>query len=164
MGKLDIAIIILVGLGGFSCFRAGFTRSVWGIAAVSAGVFTASQLWRELAPLLQRLIKHEGLAKWVSIIAITVCVTLAVDFLFNQFQQVMEKGVLGWVNSLVGAVFGVWTSSILIGCVLLLVNRFGGETLQEAIAESYLAPTFIEIARTAFDFGKTVIKEQAGRL
>ena len=29
MGKLDIAIVIIVGVGGLSCLRAGFTRSVW---------------------------------------------------------------------------------------------------------------------------------------
>ena len=102
MDKLDIAIIVLVGLGGFSCFRAGFTRSVWGIAAISAGVFTASQLWGELAPILQRLIKHEGIAKWASVALIAAGVSVGIDFLFERFQRVIERGGVGWVNNTVG--------------------------------------------------------------
>ena len=164
MDKLDIAIIVLVGLGGLSCFRAGFTRSVWGIAAVSAGVFTASQLWGELAPILQRLIKHEGIAKWASVALIAAGVSVAIDFLFERFQRVIERGVLGWINNTVGAVFGVVASSILIGCVLLLLDRYGGGTLQEAIASACFAPTFVEIGHRVFDFGKEVIKEQVNKM
>jgi len=164
MEKIDIAIIILVSLGALSCFRAGFTRSVWGIAAVSAGVFTASQLWSELAPILQRLIKHEGIAKWASIILIAMGVCVLIDFLFERFQRVMDRGVLGWVNNTIGAAFGIVVSTVLIASALIFLNRFGGETLKDAIARSHLAPVFVEIGHKVFDFGKEVIREQVSRI
>jgi uncharacterized membrane protein required for colicin V production len=164
MDKLDIVIIVLVGLGGFSCFRAGFTRSVWGFVAISAGVFTASQLWGELAPILQRLIKHEGIAKWASVALIAAGVSVGIDFLFERFQRVIERGVLGWINNTIGAVFGVVASSILIGCILLLLNHYGGGTLQETIANARFAPTFVEIGHSVFDFGKEIIKEQVNKM
>lgn len=162
MEKLDIAIAILVILGGLSCFGAGFTRSVWGITAISAGVFTASQLWRELAPILQRFIRHAGIAKWVSIVAIVVLVSTAVDVVFERLQRIMSRGVLGWINSVVGAAFGVAASTILIAIALLLLDCYGGGAVKEAIAHSRFAPLLLEIGHRVFDFGKKVIKEQAG--
>ena len=106
MANLDIAIVVLVGLGSLSCFRAGFTRSVWGIAAMSAGVFAASQLWQELAPILQRFIKHSGVAKWASIVAIAAGVSIVMDMIFERLQKVMSRGILGWLDNIVGG--GFW--------------------------------------------------------
>ncbi|MCZ6677913.1 MAG: CvpA family protein [Candidatus Poribacteria bacterium] len=164
MGKLDIAIVILIGLGGFSCFRAGFTRSVWGIAAIAAGVFAASYLWRDLSPVVQGFVKHEGLAKWVSIIVIAAGVSVAMDALFERLQKIIDRGVLGWINSGVGAAFGVASSSILIGCLLLALEHYDGDMFQEAIANSRFAPRLLEIGNEVFDFGKEVIKEQADKM
>lgn len=164
MGKLDIAILILVSLGGLSCFRAGFTRSVWGITALSAGVFSASQLWQELAPVLQHFIKHEGVAKWVSIVVIAVGVSIVTDIVFEQLQKIMERGVLRWINNIVGAAFGVAATSILIGLGLLLLDRYGGEGARRAIANSYFASTLLEIANQVFNFSKSVIEEQINKM
>lgn len=162
METLDIAILILVGLGGLNCFRAGFTRSVRGIAAVSVGVFAASQLWRELVPILQGVIKHTGIAKWVSIVAIAVGVSAAVDMIFERIQKIMRRGVLGWLDNTVGGAFGVAVSSVLIGLAIMLLDRYGGEWFQEAMAASRFAPTLLDIANQVFDFGKEIIEEQGG--
>ena len=164
MGKLDIAIIVLVTLAGLKCFRAGFTRSVWGIAAISAGVFTASQLWRDLAPFLQRWIQHESLAKWASVIAITAVVSIVMDVVFERVQKVVDRGVLGWINSAVGGVFGVIVSCVMLATVLILVNRFGGDSLQATIADSRFGPALLDIGHQVFDFGKEVIKEKSSKL
>ena len=164
MAKLDIAIIVLVTLGGVKCFRAGFTRSVWGIAAISAGLFTANQLWQNLAPILQRWIEDEGTAKWVSVIAITLAVSIIIDIVFGRVQEVLDSGVLGWINSLVGGAFGVVVSCVLLAIALTLANRYGGESIQAIINNSRFGPSLLEIGHQIFDFGKEAIKEQADNL
>jgi uncharacterized membrane protein required for colicin V production len=164
MGKLDIAILILIGLGSWGCFHAGFTRSVWGIAAIAAGFFAASQLWRELSPIVGRVIHHEGAAKWTSIIAIAVGVLIAVDLIFDRIQSVMERGVLGWVNNIVGAVFGAVSSGILLGFAFMLLDNYGGQTFQDAIHNSRFAPTLLDCANQVFDFGQEVVREQIEKL
>ena len=164
MQILDIAIIIFVGLGTFSCFRGGFTRSVWGIVAVAIGIFTASQLWAKLALVLYRLIQNEGIVKWASIILITIVTSVLVDALFGRFQPIVEQGVLGWINNLIGATFGVIVSSVLIGGALILMNDFGGETIKEAVTHSRLAPVFMDIGYKIFDFGKGLIEEQTDQI
>ena len=93
METLDIAIVIIAGVAGLSCLRAGFTRSVWGIAAMSAGAFVASQVWKDVTPFLLRFIKQEPLAKWISIIAIVAAVSIVIDMVFSHIQKVVERGV-----------------------------------------------------------------------
>ena len=162
MGKLDIVIIIIAGLGGLSCLRAGFTRSVWGIAALSAGAFVASQVWPDVMLFLLRFMKQELLAKWISIVAIVAAVSIVIDMVFSHIQKVVERGVLGWVNHIIGGVFGVVSSAILIGGFLLLLDHFGGEEVKQVIANSRFAPNLLEIAKQVFDFGEEAIKEHFG--
>ena len=162
MGTLDIAIIIIAGVGGLSCLRAGFTRSAWGIAAMSAGAFVASQVWQDVMPFVHRFIRQEPLAKWISIIAIVAAVSIVIDMIFSHIQKVVERGVLGWVNHIIGGAFGVASSAILIGCFLLLLDRFGGAEAKQAVANSRFAPDLLEITKQVFDFGEEAIKEHFG--
>lgn len=162
MEKLDIAIVIIAGVAGLSCLRAGFTRSVWGIAAMSAGAFVASQVWQDVTPILLRFIKQEPLAKWISIIAIVAAVSIVIDMVFSHIQKVVERGVLGWINHIIGGAFGVISSAILIGACFLLLDRFGGEEAKQAVANSRFAPDLLDIAKQVFDFGEKAIKEHFG--
>ena len=164
MAKLDIAIIVLVTLGGVKCFRAGFTRSVWGIAAISAGLFTANQLWGALAPILEHWIEDRGTVKWVSVIVITLVVSIVIDIVFGRVQEVLDTGVLGWINSLVGGAFGVAASCVLLSIAFMLANRYGDESIQTIIKNSRFGPSLLEIGIQIFDFGKEAIKEQADNL
>ena len=52
--KLDILILIVIGLAGLWCFFAGFMRNVIALAAVTAGIFIASRYWKYLAPSSRR--------------------------------------------------------------------------------------------------------------
>ena len=155
---------MLVTLGGVKCFRAGFTRSVWGIAAISAGLFIASQFWQSLALILGDWIEDEGMAKWVSVIAITLAVSILIDIVFGRIQEILDSGVLGWINSLVGGAFGIIVSGVLIATVLMLLHRFGGESIQTIINNSRFGALLMEIGFQIFDFGREVITEQADNL
>ena len=155
---------MLATLGGVKCFRAGFTRSVWGIAAISAGLFTANQLWGGLAPILGNWIENQGAVKWVSVIVITLVVSIIIDIVFGRVQEILDTGVLGWINSLVGGAFGVAASCVLLAIAFMLANRYGDESIQTIIKNSRFGPSLLEIGIQIFDFGKEAIKEQADNL
>ena len=163
MEALDFGILILVGLGGWSCFRHGFTRSIRGILSIALGVLMASQFWPLLASLIVAFIKNEEIAKWTGVIVIVVSVSVTVDFFLERFGIIIEKGVLGWINSMVGAVFGIMFSCVLIGTVLLFAQKHGGETIKNSISNSNLAPTLIIMADQFLNFGRQAVKEQADK-
>lgn len=155
---------MLVTLGGVKCFRAGFTRSVWGIAAISAGLFIANQLWQAIAPILGHWIEDPGTVKWVSVIVITLAASIIIDIVFGRVQEVLDTGVLGWINSLVGGAFGVVASCVILAIAFMLANQYGDESIHTIINNSRFGPSLLEIGFQIFDFGREAIREQADSL
>ena len=64
---------------------------------------------------------------------------------------------------MIGAVFGVVFSCILIGTILLFAQKYGGATVKNFIANSNLAPTLIITADQFLNFGRQVVEEQADK-
>ncbi|MBC8229764.1 CvpA family protein [bacterium] len=147
MNKLDILILIIIGLAGFSCFITGFVRSTIGLMAIGGGIFIAGQLWRHLAPLLNNFVKHETAAKWLSILAIIAIASIAIDLLLMKIQKIAEKGVLGWINNLIGASFGILIASLFLGMILLLLTQNGNDFLKNSIDNSRFAKPLVAFAK-----------------
>ncbi len=159
MTKLDIGILILVGLSGIGCFRVGFTRSVWGVFVIGVGFFIACQFWHHLATLLQKFIADPNWAKWVSIIAIVLVVSILVDSLFERIQRILEKGVLGWANQLLGICFGIASGGLAIAFALILLNTYGGDGFKKEIANSRFAPQLIEVGHQVWAVSKDHVQK-----
>ena len=160
MTKLDIGILILVALAGLSCFRAGFTRSVWGVFALGAGCFTASYFWPSLATLVQKFIGNPTFAKWLSIVALIIFTAIIIDTLFERIQRVIEKGVLGWLNRLLGLGFGVASCGLLIAFALILLDTYGSDGFKTEIANSRFAPQLMDIGNHVWTVSKEQIQRQ----
>lgn len=160
MTKLDIGILILVGLSGISCFRVGFTRSVWGIFVIGVGFFMASQLWHHLATLLQKFIADPNWAKWLSIVAIVLVVSILVDSLCERIQRILEKGVLGWANRLLGICFGIVSGGLAIAFALILLNAYGGDGFKNEIANSRFASQLMDVGNHVWAVSKDHVQRQ----
>ena len=160
MTKLDIAILILVGLAGVSCYRAGFTRSVWGVFVIGVGFFIACQFWHPLATFLQKLITNPNWTKWLSIVAIVLVVSILLDSLFERIQRILEKGVLGWANRLLGLCFGMASGGLIIAFALILLNTYGGNGFKSEIENSRFAPQLIDVANRVWAVSKDHVQRQ----
>ena len=160
MTKLDIGILILVGLAGVSCYRAGFTRSVWGICVIGIGFFAACQFWGQLATVVQRLVADSSWAKWLSIIAIVLGISILVDSLFERIQRILERGVLGWVNHLLGLGFGIASGGLVIAFALILLNAYGGDGIKNEIENSRFAPHLTDIGNRVWAVSKEHVQKQ----
>ena len=160
MTKLDIGILILVGLAGISCCRAGFTRSVWGVFVIGVGFFAACQFWHQLAAFLGKLISHPIWAKWLSIVAIVLVISILLDSLFERIQRILEKGVLGWANRLLGLCFGIASGGLVIAFALILLNTYGGNGFRSEISDSRFAPQLIDIGNNVWAVSKDHVQKQ----
>ena len=160
MTKLDIGILILVALAGLSCYRAGFTRSVWGVLALGAGFATACQFWPSLALFIQKFIENSTFAKWASIVAFIILTSIIVDTLFERIQRVIEKGVLSWLNRLLGLCFGIASGGLLIALALILLNTYAGDGFKNEIANSRFAPQLLDIGSRVWTVSKEHVQKQ----
>lgn len=145
MTKLDIAILIVIGIIGFSGYKVGFTRSVWGILALGTGRFMASQCWQNVAALIQKFINNDKAAKWISIIVIVIVITIVIDIILGRIQRIFENGVLGGLNRLLGLGIGIAASAIAIAVALSLLNPHANDTLKDEIANSSFAAPLMDL-------------------
>ena len=149
MSKLDIVIIIIIALAGFRCLMAGFVRSTMGLISLVAGIFIAGRFWHLLSPYLVDVFKSETWAKWISVVIITIVASTLVCMIIERVRIFAEKGVLNWVNNLIGAAFGVIFASLLLGLILMLLAQHGGDFFQNAINNSKFCPTLVNLAEHA---------------
>lgn len=158
MNKLDILILITIGLAGFSCFITGFLRSAMGLAAIGGGIFMSVLLWRYLAPPLNNFLRNDTAAKWLSILAILIIASITIDLILIRIQKIAEKGILGWVNNLIGAGFGIIVASLFLGMVLLLLTHSEKDFLKNSIDNSLFAKPLITFAKQTIDIVKPIAK------
>jgi uncharacterized membrane protein required for colicin V production len=158
MNKLDILILIVIGFAGFSCFITGFLRSTMGLTAIGGGIFMSVLLWQYLAPPLNNFLKNATAAKWLSILAILIIASITIDLLLMRIQKIAEKGILGWINNLIGAGFGIVIASLFLGLVLLLLTQNGRDFLRNSIDDSRLAKPLITFAQQTIDMVKPIVK------
>lgn len=159
MSKLDIAIFIIVGIAGFSCYRAGFTRTIWGVFAIGAGLVVASQFWEAVSILIQKVIVSESVAKWISIILLIVITSIVIDTLFERIQRLFEKGILGWLNSVLGLGIGIATSGLTIAVLLYILYPYMSEFFINEIENSFLAEPLMNFGEEVWVFSKENIKK-----
>lgn len=159
MTKLDIAILIIVGIAGFSCYRAGFTRTVWGIFAIGTGLVIASQFWQDLSLVIQKVIAKESIAKWISIIVLVIITSIVIDTLFERIQRLFEKGLLGWLNSVLGLGIGIATSALIIAMLLSLLSPYMSDFFKNEIENSLFAERLMEFGEEVWVFSKENIKK-----
>ena len=147
MSKLDIIIIIIIALAGVRCLMAGFVRSTMGLISLAAGIFIAGRFWPLLSPYLVDVFKSEAWAKWISVAIITIVASSLVVMIIERIRIFAEKGVLGWINNLIGGAFGVIFASLLLGLILTLLVQHGGDSFQNAINNSKFCPTLVDFAK-----------------
>ena len=159
MTILDIAILIIVGLAGFSCYKVGFTRSIWGVFALGVGLVIASQTWQHLAFFVGKVIPNESISKWISIFLIIIIITILTDTIFERLHKVFETGILGWLNSLLGLAIGFGTSVLIISLILHFINPQNIEILKNEVENSLFASQLMEFGEEVWSFGKENVKK-----
>ena len=96
----------------------------------------------------------------MSIVAIVLVVSILVDSLCERIQRILEKGVLGWANQLLGLCFGIASGGLVIAFALILLNPYGSDGFKNEIANSYFAPQLIEVGNHVWVVSKDHVQRQ----
>jgi len=146
MNWLDIVILVVILGFVLSAYSAGLIREVITLVAIVVGIVVAGQLYRNLATDVLVFIDNEEAA-----LAISFLVLLGAVYLLGQVSAYVLKRaasllMLGWADRLGGALFGLVKGSIVVEVILILFAAYPQLHLDDAIADSTLAPFFIDSA------------------
>ena len=136
MNWLDIVIIVIIVISAFIGLKVGLIKAVLSLAGLIIGVILARFYY---VPLSEQLtfISQVTLAKVAAFAIIMIGVMIIVAVLAMVLKWIASVIMLGWVNRIGGAIFGLVLGAILCGTILALwVNFFGAG---EVIANSSLA-------------------------
>ena len=141
MNWLDIVILVVLVLAIFFGLRIGIIKAVLSLAGLIIGVILAGRFY---VPLSEQLgfITHAGAAKIVAFAIILFGVMIIAGVLASLLKWAASVMMLGWVNRLGGALFGLVLGATLCGALLATWVKFLG--IEGIIVESTLARILLD--------------------
>lgn len=142
---LDIVIAAAVAGGALTGLNKGLVRLMFALVGVVAGVIFAGQNYRALAQTLSFIQEPE-----IANLAAYFTVFFAVFFIAGVVGEVLHATVgllvFGCFDQVLGLSLGALVAALVVQAALLPLARFPLAPLQEALAQSTLAPLFISAA------------------
>ena len=141
MNWLDIALIALIAVPTLIGLRIGIIKTALSLAGAIIGIILAGRYYAALAEQLT-FIPQDSLARIVAFAIILVAVMLVTGVLASILKWIASIVMLGWINRLGGAAFGLVLGAIFCGALLAIWVKFLG--IQGPVAESGLATLLLD--------------------
>ena len=141
MNWLDLVILVIVVINIFLGLKIGIIKAFLSLAGLIVGIILAGRYY---VPLSERLsfIPQDGVAKVVAFAIILIGVMVIASVLAALLKWAVSAAMLGWVNRLGGAIFGLVLGAILCGALLAIWVRLYG--VAGVISESSLAAILLD--------------------
>ncbi|MBA7677425.1 hypothetical protein ES703_85682 [subsurface metagenome] len=136
MNWLDIVIIVAIAIPTIIGLKVGIISAVLSLAGIIVGVILAGRYYLSLSEQLT-FIPQAGAAKIIAFAIIVIGVMIIAVVIARLLRRIASVLLLGWINQIGGAAFGLLLGAIFCGALLALWVKYLGIT--EAIAESALA-------------------------
>ena len=141
MHWIDITILVLIIIPAFIGMKAGIIKAVLSLAGIIIGVILAGRYHAALSDKLT-FISSAELANIVAFAIILTGVMIIAAVLATWLKLIVSAILLGWVNRLGGAVFGLLLGAIFCGAILAIWAKFLG--VGGPLSESALAPVLLD--------------------
>ena len=141
MSWLDIILIVLIAGATLVGLRIGIIKAVLSLIGVIVGVILAGRYYVALAEQLT-FIPQANLAKIVAFAVILIGIMLVAGVLASVLKWITSIIMLGWVNRLGGAIFGLVLGATFCSALLAIWVKFLG--IADPIAESGLASLLLD--------------------
>ena len=140
MNWLDIAILVAIAIFAYLGLRMGIIKAVLSLAGLIVGVILAGRYYGPRSEQLA-FIPQASVAKIVAFAIILVGVMVVAGVLASLMKWIASVTMLGWVNRLGGAVFGLVLGAIFCGALLAIWVKFFDIA---AISKSNLAAILLD--------------------
>lgn len=161
MNVLDIILLICFIPAVIQGIRNGFIAQVISIAALILGVWASARFTPEVSTwLAQYITVSEQVMKVISFTAILFMSFLVLALIGKFLEATFKLVMLGWLNSLLGAVFSLIKAGLVIGLVIMAfcsLNNTFNFVSEEVLNESVLFPPLKKMAYTVFPYLKELL-------
>jgi membrane protein required for colicin V production len=140
MNWIDIVIVIYLIISVISGLVQGLIRSVLSIIGLMVGIVLAANFYKQFGDVLI-FIHNPGIADIVAFVIILLAVMVIVALIAFVLRSIIKAIMLGWIDRLGGAVFGLLLGALSVSALLAIVVKF---TDTSPITDSALAGFFLD--------------------
>lgn len=145
MNWVDLVIVAIIAWSAFRAFRTGLVRELTALVAMIAGIFLAGALSDDLSANLDFLIDDASTRNLVAFIAIFAGALIAGQVLSAVLSDVAGMLLLGPLNHIAGAIFGLVQGILVVQVLLIGVAVFpAAASVSNAVDDSKLADVFLD--------------------
>jgi len=151
---VDIVIIIYLVVSLIGGLTQGLIKAVLSLVGIILGILLASNFYEQLGGVLG-FISNPDIANIAAFIIILLVVMIAAAIIAKILHSFIKMIMLGWVDKLGGAVFGLLMGALSSSAILAVIVKLTGTNL---IAESTLSgflldkfPLIISLLPSEFD-------------
>ena len=154
MNYIDIVIIVVLAVGMVRGFINGLVKEVASLAALILGIWGAIRFSSFTAGKLYDYFDMSG--KYVGIISFLITfgiIVIIIHFIGLLVDKLMQAVALGFINKLLGIVFGLFKSVLIMSVVLVVLNAIDARRPflpKEKIEQSMLYNPVSDIAPAIF--------------
>ncbi len=141
MNWLDIVIIVVIAISVFGGLKNGLIKAVLSLAGLIVGVVLAGRYYTPISEQLT-FIPQDNIARIVAFAIILIGVMVIAGVLANLLKRAVSAVMLGWVNRIGGAVFGLVLGAVFCGALLAMWIKFIG--IQSIIVESAMTNMLLD--------------------
>jgi membrane protein required for colicin V production len=124
MNYIDMFIMVLLIWAVFKGYTRGFIMQLATIAALVIGIYAALKLSGFTAKHLERYLNTSSESLYLISMAVTfILVFIGINFVGHLVEKMVETVELSFVNRLLGVLFSVIKTMIIIGIILAFANR-----------------------------------------
>lgn len=145
MNWVDLTIVAIVAWSAFRAFRSGLIRELTALLAVVAGIFLAGALSDELSANLDFLITDEQTRNLAAFVAIFAGTVVAGQVLSSVLSDIAGMLLLGPLDHIAGAIFGLVQGVLIVQMLLIAVAVFpAAVSVSRAVDDSRVADFFLD--------------------
>ena len=161
MNVLDIVILILFVPGIIRGVSKGFIEQAVSLAGIFASVWMAFKFSSLVSGKLAAYINvSDTVRNVISFVVILIVVTVLVMLVAKLITGLFKMANLGWVNRLLGFVFAVAVSAVVIGLIAILFDTVNDKfelVKSPVITESVLYGALRDLGYTVFPYLKELV-------
>ena len=151
MNWLDVALLVLIGIGAISGFKFGMVQAAASLVAVAVGIALASRIGNKLQPLFALLTDNENTQQVAGFILVLVIAVLLGMVASGLVVEGLTAIKLGWANTVGGLVVGALIVMIACSAALANVQEVSildpDETIEDSAVGTFLADNFDVVLR-----------------
>ena len=126
LNTLDYIILILLLIGLITGFAQGVIKQAFGLGGLLGGLVCGALLYKPAAVFLQDVVDmDDNVAQVVAFIVILILVPVVFSIVGNLLSKLVHIISLGFVDRLLGGIFGVVKFFIVIGLCIQLLEMAG---------------------------------------